>query len=86
MAVDEASTPLRPEFYTDEFQRLRTRAGLRRIKLHLLHNTSGTLMLDAGHPAHIVAGLHGHDPAALLSMYSDAKAGELRAASGSLFG
>lgn len=34
VAADQAGTPLRPEFYTDEFQRLRTRAGLRRIKLH----------------------------------------------------
>ena len=41
---------------------------------------------DAGHPAHIVAGWHGHDPAVLLSIYSDAKADELRAASASLFG
>ena len=86
VAVDEAGTPLRPEFYADEFQRLRTRAGLRRIKLHGLRNTSGTLMLDAGHPVHIVAAWHGHDPAVLLSIYSDAKADELRAASASLFG
>jgi integrase len=86
VAVDEAGTPLRPEFYTDEFQRLRTRAALQRIKLHGLRNTSGTLMLDAGHPVHIVAAWHGHDPAVLLSIYSDAKADELRAASASLFG
>ena len=86
VAVDEAGTPLRPEFYTDEFHRLRRRAGLRRIKLHGLRNTSGTLMLDAGHPVHIVAAWHGHDPAVLLSIYSDAKADELRAASASLFG
>jgi integrase len=86
VAVDEAGTPLRPESYTDEFQRLRARAALRRIKLHGLRNTSGTLMLDAGHPVHIVARWHGHDPAVLLSIYSDAKADELRAASASLFG
>jgi integrase len=86
VAVDEAGTPLRPESYTDEFQRLRARAGLRRIKLHGLRNTSGTLMLDAGHPVHIVARWHGHDPAVLLSIYSDAKQDELRAASASLFG
>ena len=86
VAVDEAGTPLRPESYTDEFQRLRARAALRRIKLHGLRNTSGTLMLDAGHPVHIVARWHGHDPAVLLSIYSDAKQDELRAASASLFG
>lgn len=86
IAEDEGGRPLRPESYTDEFQRLRTRAGLRRIKLHGLRNTSGTLMLDAGHPVHIVAAWHGHDPAVLLSIYSDAKVDELRAASASLFG
>ncbi len=86
MAVREDGEPLRPEFYTDEFQRLREQAGLRRIRLHGLRNTSGTLMLDQGHPPHIVAKWHGHDPAVLLSIYSDAKADELRAAGASLFG
>ena len=86
VAVREDGTPLRPEFYSDEFQRLRTEAGLPRIRLHGLRNTSGTLMLDQGHPPHIVAKWHGHDPAVLLSIYSDAKADELRAAGASLFG
>lgn len=86
VAVHEDGTPLRPESYTDEFQRLRTRAGLSRIKLHGLRNTSVTLMLDQGHPPHIVAGWHGHDPAVALSIYSDVKADELRAVGASLFG
>ena len=77
---------MRPEFYTDEFHRLRCRAGLRRTRLHGLRNTSGTLMLDQNKPVHIVAAWHGHDPAVLLSIYSDAKADELRAAGTSLFG
>lgn len=86
VAVHEDGTPLRPEFYTDEFQRLRVRAGLRRIRLHGLRNTSVSLMLDQGHPPHIVAGWHGHDPAVALSIYSDVKADELRAVGASLFG
>lgn len=61
VAVHADGTPLRPESYTDEFQRLRTRAGLRWIKLHGLRNTSVSLMLDQGHPPHIVAAWHGHD-------------------------
>ena len=85
VAVREDGAPLRPEFYTDEFQRLRTRAGLPRIKLHGLRNTSVSLMLDQGHPPHIVAGWHGHDPAVALSIYSDVKADELRAVGASLF-
>lgn len=85
VAVREDSLPLRPESYADEFQRLRSRAGLRRIKLHGLRNTSVSLMLDQGHPPHIVAGWHGHDPAVALSIYSDVKADELRAVGASLF-
>ena len=68
VAVREDGEPLRPESYTDEFQRLRARAGLRRIKLHGLRNTAGTLMLDRGHPPHTVAAWLGHDPAVLLSI------------------
>lgn len=86
VAVRADGTPLRPEFYTDEFQRLRECAGLRRIRLHGLRNTSVTLMLGQRHPPHIVAGWHGHDPAVALSIYADAKADELRAAGASLFG
>jgi hypothetical protein len=71
VAVREDGTRLRPESHSDEFQRLRSRAGLRRIKLHGLRNTSVSLMLDEGHPPHIVAGWHGHDPAVALSIYSD---------------
>jgi site-specific recombinase XerD len=85
VAVQEDGIPLRPEGYTDEFQRLRARAGLRRVRLHGLRNTSVSLMLDQGNPPHIVAGWHGHDPAVALSIYSDVKADELRAVGKSLF-
>lgn len=86
IAMHEDGTPVRPEWYSDEFHRLREHAGLRRIRLHGLRNTSVTLMLDQRHPVHIVAGWHGHDPAVSLSIYSEAKADELRAAGESLFG
>lgn len=85
VAVRQDGEPLRPESYTDEFQRLRTRAGLPRIKLHGLRNTSVSVMLDQGHPPHIVAAWHGHDPAVTLSIYSDVKPDELRAVGASLF-
>jgi hypothetical protein len=42
------SGTLRPSSGTGEFQRLRSRAGLTRIKLHGLRNTSVSLMLDQG--------------------------------------
>ena len=65
---------------------MRERAGLRRIHLKGLRNTSVSLMLDQGHPPHIVAAWHGHTPAISLGTYSDAKADELRAAGAALFG
>ncbi len=86
IATHEDGTPVRHEWYSDEFQRLRKRAGLRRITLKGLRNTSVSLMLDQRHPVHIVAAWHGHDPAVSLSIYSEAKADELRAAAASLFG
>lgn len=85
VAVREDGEPLRPECYSDEFHRLRERAGLPRIRLHGLRNTSVTLMLDQGIPLHIVAGWHGHTPAIALGTYADAKTAELRAAGASLF-
>jgi len=65
---------------------LRERAGLRRIHLKGLRNTSVSLMLSSGIPVHIVAGWHGHDPAVSLSIYSEAQPDDLRAAAASLFG
>lgn len=86
VAVREDGTPVPPEWWTDEFQRIRERAGLRRIQLKGLRNTSVSLMLDRGLPVHVVAAWHGHSPEMSLAVYADAKADELRAAGGSLFG
>jgi site-specific recombinase XerC len=86
IAVYEDLTPVRHEWYSDEFQRLRERAGLRRIHLKGLRNTSVSLMLTSGIPVHVVAAWHGHDPAVSLSIYSDAQPDDLRAAAASLFG
>jgi len=85
IAAHEDGTPVRPEWFSDEFHRLRERAELRRIQLKGLRNTSVSLMLDRGHPVHVVAAWHGHDPSVSLSIYSDAKADELRAVGASLF-
>ncbi|MGB3485171.1 MAG: tyrosine-type recombinase/integrase [Mycobacterium sp.] len=86
VAVREDGTPIRHEWYSDEFQRLRQRAGLRRIHLKGLRNTSVSLMLAGGSPVHVVAAWHGHDPAVSLSIYSDAQRDDLRAAGAALFG
>ncbi|WP_280364028.1 site-specific integrase [Nocardia wallacei] len=86
IAVHEDGTPVRPEWYSDEFQRISKRAGLRRIPLKGLRNTSVSLMLALGIPVHIVAAWHGHDPAVSLSIYSNAQPEDLKAAGAALFG
>jgi integrase len=86
MAVREEGSPIRHEWYSDEFQRIRQRAGLRRIHLKGLRNTSVSLMLAGGLPVHVVAAWHGHDPAVSLSIYSHAQREDLRAAGAALFG
>ncbi|ORV40354.1 recombinase [Mycobacterium doricum] len=86
VAVSEDGTPLRPDAYTDEFHRLRERAGLRRITLHELRHTSVSLMQDRGHTPQVVAAWHGHSPEVALRIYTHVKATELRAAGAALFG
>jgi integrase len=85
IAVHENGEPVRHGWYSDEFQRLREAAGLRRIHLKGLRNTSVSLMLASGVPVHHVAAWHGHDPAVSLSIYSDAQPDDLRAAAATLF-
>lgn len=65
---------------------MRGRAGLRRITLKGLRNSSVSAMMAGGTPVHVVAGWHGHDPAVPLSIYSDAQPDDLRAAEAALFG
>ncbi|QVI25141.1 tyrosine-type recombinase/integrase [Nocardia tengchongensis] len=86
IAVHENGSPVRPDWYSAEFQRIRQRTGLRRIPLKGLRNTSVSLMLASGIPVHIVAAWHGHDPAMSLSIYSDAHPRDLEAAAAALFG
>lgn len=86
IAVHEDGRPVHHDWYSNEFQRLRQRAALRRICLKGLRNTSVSLMLASGIPVHIVAAWHGHDPAVSLSIYSDAQQDDLRAAGEALFG
>ncbi|ETA66383.1 tyrosine-type recombinase/integrase [Haloechinothrix halophila] len=44
LAVDELGRPLSSRWYSDEFHRVSHAAGLRRIRLHDLRHTAGTLM------------------------------------------
>ncbi|MFF3567908.1 site-specific integrase [Nocardia jiangxiensis] len=85
IAVHQDGTPIRPAWYSDEFQRLRERAGLRRIMLKGLRNTSVSVMLARGVPAATVAAWHGHDPAVSLRTYNQTHPEDLRAAGSALF-
>ena len=51
---------MHPEWYSDEFGRLLTRAGLRRITLHDSRHTTLTLMEHAGVPISVIGKWAGH--------------------------
>ncbi|TQM32546.1 site-specific integrase [Nocardia bhagyanarayanae] len=80
VAIHEDGTPIAPQRYTNEFHRLRESAGLRRIQLRHLRNTSVSLMLALKIPVHVVAAWHGHDPAMSLGVYSEAQPADLKSA------
>ncbi|AFS14120.1 MULTISPECIES: site-specific integrase [Mycobacterium] len=86
VAVHEDGRPVRRDWYSDTFDRLRERAGLRRITLHGLRHTSVSLMFDRGVAPHVVAAWHGHSPEVALRIYTHVKAAELHAAGSALFG
>jgi integrase len=44
--ADVAGEPLHPDTVTKHFDRLATRAGVPRIRLHDLRHTAATLMLE----------------------------------------
>ncbi|MFC8530170.1 hypothetical protein [Nocardia sp. NPDC057227] len=73
IAFQSDGSVVRPEWYSDRFDVIRERAGLRRIPLKGLRNSSVSNMLASGIPVHVVAAWHGHDPAVSLSIYSDAQ-------------
>ncbi len=60
VAADELGRPLHPEWYTDEFHRVTTRAQVRRIRLHESRHTACSLMEKAGVPISIVSAWAGH--------------------------
>ena len=86
IAVHADGTPIRPAWYSEESQRPRERAGLRRIPLKGLRNTSVSMMIARGVPPLVVAAWHGHDPAVSLRIYNQTRPEDLRAAGAALFG
>lgn len=86
LGVDEIGEPIRPEWYSDEWQRLCKRAGVPAVTLHAARHTSVTLMRDLGIPDHLVAEWHGHDEVVMRRTYSHASESGLEDAGARLFG
>jgi integrase len=82
VVVDELGKPYAPDRYSDMFQRLAVRAGVRKIRLHDARHTALTLMALRGVPFSVVAAWAGHaDPAFTLRTYAHAQDEAMRDAS-----
>jgi integrase len=67
---NELGAPIRPEWLTREFPKLRSAAKIPVGSLHVLRHTAATLALTAGVPLHVVAARLGDHPQTLLSTYA----------------
>jgi integrase len=78
LITGELGVPVHPEWYSDEFGRLR-RTGLPRITLHDSRHTTLTLMEHAGAPISIISRWAGHyDTAFTQRTYVHARPEDLR--------
>jgi integrase len=84
VVTDELGAPVHPDWYSDEFHRLRERAGIARITLRNSRATANTLMADAGIPDHIRAAWCGHTVAVNVASYTAVRPESLTAALGAL--
>ena len=67
---NEIGQPIRPEWLTREFPKLRKAAGIPVGSLHVLRHTAVTIALTRGVPVHIVAARAGDHPATILATYA----------------
>lgn len=80
VAADELGQPVHPEWYSDEFRRVTTRAKVRRIRLHESRHTTLSLMEKAGVPVSIIAAWAGHYSGSFtMSQYIHARPEDLAA-------
>ncbi|MFI8976502.1 tyrosine-type recombinase/integrase [Nocardia asteroides] len=86
VAVEEDGSLIRPEWYSDEFQRQAKAAGVPVIRLHDARHTAATVLLDSGVSVSAAAKWLGHDPAVLLRRYAHVYPEALEAAGAALFG
>lgn len=67
----ENGTPLHPQTFTQAFERLVTRSGLPKIRLHDLRHTHATIALRAGVPVKVISERLGHEtPAFTMTQYA----------------
>ncbi len=74
--ADKLGRPLYPDTLAERFDKLAHEAGLPRIRFHDTRHTAASLMLSAGTPVHVVAGILGHDPAMTLRTYAHVMPGQ----------
>lgn len=84
VVTDELGAAVHPDWYSDEFHRLRERAGIARITLRNGRATANTLMADAGIPDRIRAAWCGHTVAVNVASYTAVRPESLDAALGAL--
>ena len=80
VACDELGQAVNPEWLSDEFSRVRERAGVRRITLHETRHTAASLMEKAGVPESIRAAWCGHTIEVSKTTYMHALPEDLAAA------
>ncbi|HEY3087074.1 MAG TPA: tyrosine-type recombinase/integrase, partial [Jatrophihabitantaceae bacterium] len=68
--VDELGEALSPDAVSHRFGRLVARVDVPSLTIHGTRHTSGTVLVSAGVPVHVVAARLGHDPAVLLKTYA----------------
>jgi integrase len=68
--ADVEGNPIHPDSISQAFERITNRAGVRRIRLHDVRHTHGTLLIKAGVPVKVVSERLGHgNPAFTIDTY-----------------
>ncbi len=71
IAAKENGEPIHPHTFSQAFERLNEKHGLRKIRLHDLRHTHATLALKAGVPVKVISERLGHEsPAFTLKQYA----------------
>jgi integrase len=84
VVVNEVGSPVRHEWWSDEWKRQSKAAGVPVVNLHGARHSAVTTMREAGVPDHIVAAWHGHDEVIMRRTYSHVHPAGLAAAAEAL--